>query len=175
MVAVLGLAAVLMAAPASADDHSGVADVDEIPDQGDISDLLQDEGGLVAGRTGNLHDDCQRFSLQETDHDMQLRAWCRVSDFSYDRERTSIDLTVGSDDWGVLHCHRGHFQQYCFDVQLEADYSRVVLKAECVYQPSENCNEEVWPIECSRTAALATSLDLNECYQVSTEGALEFR
>ncbi len=92
----------------------------------------------VEPRTGKLHEDCDRFSVDVTSEHADMTAWCRVSDDNDDREQTSTNLSdeVGYEEDPATETARLYwggsgFHSVCSEVGLHVWTNGITLVAYC--------------------------------------------
>jgi len=122
----------------------------------------------VEARTGNIRKDCDRFTTQKKTDGLYLEAYCRVSDDSNDKAKTSINLSddIGFDKDNGLKWGGSDFDSSCPSPSLHVWTNGVSLFATC----------EIGTDPETGTVRKDDYLfKLHERYQVNDEGKLEVK
>ncbi len=116
-------------------------------------------------RTGNIHDDCNQFSLQEDGDKLLLKAKCRTSDSNTDKKETSIDLaaSIGNDN-GYLKWNQSLFHKSCDTLSLSPHTQGVLLWASCTYLLQQYHKQK-----------RRTKMELGDRYRTDSSGDLAIR
>ncbi len=132
----------------------------------------------VEARTGEIHQDCERFSSVWGSSKFELRAWCRISDGNTERKQTSVDLAsdIGKGGDGRLQWGGRDFHRDCRDVEFLSHVNGLKMTAECIAGVRCSFRDE-FTGECMRETYVmkVSSLELAPHYRVNSAGELEVR